>query len=258
MSTPLRLLLSGYAGRLCRAIDRLATESGDFVVVGGIDVAPSAPAGVPVWQNAAACDVAYDVLIDASHPNAIPDLLSLTERTGRPLMVCTTGLDAGQIERLRAFADHHAVFQSANLSLGVNLLVHLVRHASAALYPGFDMEIVEAHHNRKIDAPSGTALMIATAAQEARERVSGTPGTFTYDRHASRSPRDQREIGIHSVRGGSIVGEHEVIYAGQDEVIRLSHQAASRDVFARGALAAARFMAHRTRGWYTMDDLVRG
>ncbi len=258
MSAPLRLLLSGYTGRLCQAVERLAEESADFTVVGGIDLAPPSSSRLPLWQKATDCQVAYDVLIDASHPDALSPLLSLTKRTGRPLVVCTTGLTAAQMEQLRAFADTHAIFQSANLSLGINLLVHLARHASAALYPGFDIEIIEAHHNRKIDAPSGTALMIAAAAKDARDRISGSSSTFVYDRHAKRAQRDKGEIGLHAIRGGSIIGEHEVIYAGQDEVIRISHHAATRDVFARGALAAARFMAQQAPGWYTMDDLLHG
>lgn len=258
---PIRLFLTGCGGRMGSVIDRLASADPGFLVVGGADPNPAADKPYPVWSDAADSDVEYDVLIDYSHPRALPSLLRLASRSCKPSVICTTGLSDDQLSQLRAFSQTHAVFQSANMSLGINLLLDLVRRASATLGPEYNIEIVETHHNQKLDAPSGTALMIALAAKEARDgRVDTTDGSdshFVYERHSRSAVRDDREIGIHSIRGGNVVGEHEVLFAGPDELVKISHSISSRDMFGRGALAAARFMKDKKTGWYSMADLMQ-
>ena len=252
----IRIFLAGCNGRMGRVIDRLVSTGTEFTIVGGSDAKLPDGRSYPVYPDTALCDVDYDVLIDFSHPSAFPSLLSLAERTGKPTVVCTTGLSVEQTSALHDLSSRRAVFQSGNMSLGINLLLNLVEKAAAVLYPDFDMEIVEAHHNQKVDAPSGTAYMIADAAKAARESVASEDYLYVYDRHDVRGKRPVNEIGIHSIRGGSIVGEHDVLFAGQDESIRISHSATSRDVFGRGALSAARFMAGKTQGFFSMKDLV--
>lgn len=258
---PIRLFLSGCGGRMGNVIDRLAASDPGFVVVGGADPNPAADKPYPVWPDAADCVIDYDVLIDYSHPSALPSLLRLAEQSAKPSVICTTGLSEKQLSQLRAFSQTHAVFQSANMSLGINLLLDLVQKAAATLGPEYNIEVVETHHNQKLDAPSGTALMIAQAAKEARDgqedTADGPTSHFVFDRHARRAVRDDREIGIHSIRGGNVVGEHEVLFVGPDEVIKISHSIASRDMFGRGALAAARFMDGKKTGWYDMADLIQ-
>ncbi|HEY5465620.1 MAG TPA: 4-hydroxy-tetrahydrodipicolinate reductase [Clostridia bacterium] len=256
----IRLFLAGCNGRMGRVIDRLASESQEFAIVGGSDVLLPDDRKYPVYPDTALCDTEYDVLIDFSRPSAFSSLLTLAERTGKPSVVCTTGLSPEQGAALRDLSVRHAVFQSANMSLGVNLLMNLVEKAAATLYPGFDIEIIEAHHNQKLDAPSGTAMMIADAIRSIRDGLAGdgqeNKSVYTYDRHSIRAIRDPNEIGIHAIRGGSIVGEHEILFAGQDETLRISHSAASRDVFGRGALSAARYMDGKHSGFYSMKDLI--
>lgn len=243
-------------------IDRLAASDTGFVVVGGADPNPATEKTYPVWSDTSDCAVEYDVLIDYSHPSALPSLLRLAERSAKPSVICTTGLSEDQLSQLRTFSQSHAVFQSANMSLGINLLLDLVQKAAATLGPEYNIEVVETHHNQKLDAPSGTALMIAQAAKEARDgredTTDGPASHFVFDRHTRRAVRDDREIGIHSIRGGNVVGEHEVLFAGPDEVVKISHSISSRDMFARGALAAARFMNDKKTGWYSMADLIQG
>ncbi len=258
---PIRLFLSGCGGRMGNVIERLVSSDPGFIVVGGADPNPATNKAYPVCPDAADCAVEYDVLIDYSHPSALPSLLQLAERSAKPSVVCTTGLSDLQLSQLRAFSQSHAVFQSANMSLGINLLLDLVQKAAATLGSEYNIEVVETHHNQKLDAPSGTALMIAQAAKEARDRQvdagDGPSSHFIFDRHARRAVRDDREIGIHSIRGGNVVGEHEVHFIGPDEVMKISHSISSRDMFGRGALAAARFMMDKKTGWYTMSDLIQ-
>lgn len=259
---PIRLFLAGCNGRMGHVVERLVSESGDLRISAGCDAnLPRNPA-YPVFSDMTLCDVDYDVLVDFSHPSVFPSMIALSHRTGKPAVVCVTGLTGEQLSELHDFSRDHPVFQSPNMSLGVNLLTHLVEKAAEVLYPDFDIEIVEAHHNQKLDAPSGTALLIADAAKRVRDRQAERDGGpecgYVYDRHDVRRKRSPGEIGIHSIRGGSIVGDHEVIFAGQDEVVRLSHSIASREVFGRGALAAARYMAGKGPGFYTMKDLIGG
>ena len=194
-----------------------------------------------------------DVVIDFSTASAMDGLLAYCSEKKLPVVVCTTGLSEEQMEVLHKTADSIAVLKSANMSVGINLLEVLIAQAAPKLAAaGFDIEIVEKHHNQKIDAPSGTALALADAANSAL----GNEYEYVYDRTVRREKRPVKEIGISAVRGGTIVGDHDVIFAGQDEVITLSHRAYSRAVFGKGAVTAAKFLAGKEAGFYTMGDVL--
>ena len=206
-----------------------------------------------MFSSPAACDVEADAVIDFSHPSALAPLLEMCQARNLPVVLATTGYDQQQLEAISEAATHIPVFRSANMSLGVNVLLDLVKKAASVLGLDYDVEIVERHHHRKVDAPSGTALMIADAAASA---LPYEP-EYVYDRHNVRQPRGPHEIGISAVRGGTIVGDHTVIFAGRDEVIELSHHAASREVFASGAVRAAKFLTGvQAPGLYDMSYLV--
>ncbi len=251
-TSPLRILLVGCNGRMGRTISALAQTRDDLAVVGGVDQNPVALFEYPVFQTFDSCGVVPDVVIDFSNPSALPSLVDFCLAHALPVVVATTGLEAEHRERLQAASSCIPVFTSANMSLGINLMLDLAAKAAAVLYPEFDIELVEAHHNQKLDAPSGTALMIADRVNETLENRL----EYVYDRHSVRAKRERKELGIHSIRGGSIVGEHTLLFAGPDEVVEIRHSAGSRDVFAHGSLKAARFLAGRAPGAYTMKDLI--
>ena len=245
------ILLCGAGGRMGAAVVAAATGAGHRIAA-GIDPNPAATSPFPVFATPEECTVQADVMIDFSHHSALPALLEFAEERHLPAVICTTGHTEEELARLTRAAERIPVFYSRNMSLGINLLMALCRRAAAALGTDFDVEIVEKHHRNKLDAPSGTALMLADAVASADEE----PHPLTFDRTARRAVRPSGEIGISSVRGGSIVGEHEVIFAGKDEVITLSHAAMSREVFATGALRAAAFLVGKSAGRYDMDDLI--
>lgn len=234
-----------------RVITRLAAEDESVRIVAGFDVADTLPNTYPVYKNPAECTETADVVIDFSHPSAFDGVMNYCAEKGVPVIMATTGLSPEQKEKMQEMSKDMPVFFSANMSLGINLLIALSKKAATVLKDEFDIEIVERHHNQKIDAPSGTALAIADGISD----VLDTPSEYVYDRHNVRRKRRKNEIGIHAVRGGTIVGEHEVIFAGLDEVIELKHSAASKEVFAVGALNAAKFMAGKPSGMYSMNDL---
>lgn len=247
-----KIILNGCNGRMGQVITRLAADEPDFEIVAGIDINDCVENDYPVFLSPSECDVSADVIVDFSHPSAFDALCDLALDKGLALVAATTGLSGEQRERLSSLSKDIPVFFSANMSLGINLLIELAKKATAVLGEGFDIEIVEQHHNRKLDAPSGTALAIADAVGETFRE----PPRYVYDRHSVRQSRRRDEIGIHSVRGGTICGKHDVIFAGTDEVITLSHEAASREVFAAGAIRAARFMTGKGAGFYSMSELV--
>ena len=193
-----------------------------------------------------------DVIIDFSNPAVLDDMLGFAAKNSVPCVICTTGYSQEQIDKIKEASKKIAIFYSGNMSLGINLLIELSKQAARVLGDGFDIEIVEKHHNQKIDAPSGTALMLADGISQT---LSEEP-QYVYDRHAYRKKRSKNEIGIHAVRGGTIVGEHEVIFAGHDEVVTLTHQAQSKEVFAVGAVNAAVFLAGQKSGMYNMGDML--
>lgn len=246
------IILSGCNGKMGRVITRLANDDENVKIVAGIDIADFGENDYPVFKNPADCDIAADVIVDFSHPSVFSNLMEFAKAKKLPIIVATTGLSDEQREALKEYSKDIPVFFSANMSLGINLLIALAKKATAILEGNFDIEVVEKHHNQKIDAPSGTAIAIADAISET---LTMAP-EYVYDRHSVRKKREKREIGIHSIRGGSIVGEHQVIYAGQDETIELKHQATSKEVFAVGAIKAAKFMNGKPSGFYTMDDLI--
>jgi 4-hydroxy-tetrahydrodipicolinate reductase len=220
-------------------------------ILAGIDVNAEAQLGFTVFKSPADFGGDADVIIDFSHPNALAGLLEYAVSHGTPAVICTTGLADSQISLVKRSAERIPVFFSANMSLGVNLLKVLAQRAAQVLGQAFDVEIVEAHHNQKVDAPSGTALMLADAIHEV------LPNThYVYDRSQTREKRGKREIGVSAIRGGTIVGEHEVIFAGHSEVLRLSHSAQSKELFAAGALNAAAFIADKPAGLYDMQSLI--
>ena len=247
----IRIFLNGCNGRMGKVITDICSQEQGVVIVAGAD-ANAAASSYPVYAAAADCKEEFDVIIDFSHVLALPYVISLAKTSKKPLVMCTTGLSAADKKSLTALSEKTAVFYSANMSLGVNVLISLVQKAAGILYPGFDIEIVEAHHNQKVDAPSGTALMIADAVNDTLDHQL----EYVYDRHGELKKRDPKELGLHSIRGGSIVGEHSVIFAGPEEVLTVSHSAQTRSVFARGAVAAARFMNGKTTGMYSMKDLI--
>lgn len=248
-----RIIMCGCNGKMGRVISQLVKEDENAEIVAGVDISGEGPEGYPVFRSIAECDVEADVVIDFSAPAALAEILSVGIQKNLPLVLCTTGYGKEDLERIEKTSEQVAVLRSANMSLGINLLLSLVQSAAKVLAEAdFDIELVEKHHNQKVDAPSGTALALADAINEALEQAY----TYKYDRSAERVKRDKKEIGISAVRGGSIVGEHEVIFAGTDEVIEMKHTAYSKAIFGKGAVSAAKFLAGKPAGMYSMKDVI--
>ena len=247
-----KVILTGAAGRMGKAIMALAETDDRVSVIAAVDVAPI-QCGVPCYHGIGEVptDIGADVIVDFSHHTAVQGILDYAKSAGCAAVICTTGHTEEELKLIADASAEVAVFRSGNMSLGINLLMALVKKAAAAL-GGYDIEIIEKHHNQKLDAPSGTAIMLADAAKEGVDYEA----SLVYDRHSVRAKREKTEIGMHSIRGGTIVGEHEVIFAGHDEIVTLSHSARSREVFARGALSAAAFMKGKTAGAYSMSDVI--
>ncbi len=247
----LKIILSGCSGKMGLVITELVAADTDAEIVAGVD--PFFKEGIkyPVYPTFKGLPAA-DVIIDFSNPAALDSILEYATKNGVAFVAATTGYTDKQIEKIKAAAKEIPVFFTFNMSLGVNLLTSLVKRATAVLGDNFDIEIVEKHHNQKIDAPSGTAIMLANAVNETLDNKM----IYEYDRHSKREKRNKNEIGIHSVRGGTIVGEHEVIFAGNNEVLTLTHQAFSKNVFAVGAVKAAKFLKGKAAGLYEMNDLI--
>lgn len=251
-----KIIMTGCSGKMGKSILAAAEGRDDVTIVGGVDLAaPSQPVDfvyAPSFDQLAQKDCQADVIVDFSHPSVLESLLRYALAYQMPVVICTTGYSEEQKNQIKAAAQEIPVFYSGNMSLGINLIIELAKKAAAVFGEGFDIEIVEQHHNQKLDAPSGTALMIADAISEVK-----TDAEYIYDRHAYRKKRDKKEIGIHSIRGGNIVGEHEVIFAGQDEILTIRHSARSKTVFAVGALNAAVYLMTKKAGLYNMSDLLR-
>ena len=249
-----KMIMHGSGGVMGQVIAGMAAEDDEIEIVAGIDLKPGSDSGFPVFASLDQCSVKADVIVDFSTAKAVDGLLKYCSETGMPVVLCTTGLSQEQLAALKRTSASAAVLRSANMSLGVNLLLKLVKDAAQVLAgSGFDIEIVEKHHNQKMDAPSGTAIALADSINES---MNGDY-EYTYDRSTRREKRHQKEIGISAVRGGSIVGEHDVIFAGRDEVVTFSHTAYSKAIFAKGALEAAKFLAGKGPGLYTMADVVK-
>ena len=246
-----RIILSGALGKMGKAITSCVYNRDDCEIVAGVDLA-SAESSFPIFKSFDDINVDADVIIDFSHPSVLEDLLSFAKEKKMPAVIATTGLNDEQIEHIRNVSKDVPLFFSANMSIGVSLVSELAKKAAKVLGGSFDIEIVEAHHNQKIDAPSGTALMLADSISEALDEKP----IYEFDRHSKRIKRTKNEIGIHAVRGGTIVGEHEIIFAGPDEVIKISHSAYSKQLFANGSVNAGLFLVNKEPGFYNMKDLV--
>lgn len=248
-----KIIMHGCNGAMGQVISSLAEKDEELEIAAGIDLNPEQKNGYPVFSSLEECTVQADVIVDFASAKAVDHLLDYCGQTGMPVVLCTTGLSQEQIQKVSETAEKTAVLRSANMSLGVNLLLKMVKEAAKVLAAAdFDIEILEKHHNQKVDAPSGTALALADSINEAMDQQYH----YVYDRFSRREKRDKKEIGIQSVRGGSIVGEHDVIFAGQDEVITFSHTAYSKAIFAKGALSAAKFLKGKAAGLYTMADVI--
>jgi 4-hydroxy-tetrahydrodipicolinate reductase len=249
----LNILLSGCNGKMGQVVTRLSLRYDNLEITAGFDITDNGKNPYPVFTDLKSCDLEVDVIIDFSNPAAFDELISFAVEKKIPAVIATTGLSRGQKKILEQAAKTIPVFYSANMSLGINLLADLVKRTAKLVEQSFDIEIIEKHHNQKLDAPSGTALEIADAINS----VLRNKQKYVYDRHSRRKERDRNEIGIHAVRGGTIVGEHTVIFAGNDEIIEITHTAMSKDIFATGALRAAEFIHGKKPGIYNMDDLIR-
>ena len=248
-----KIIMSGCNGKMGRVISDLVQADEEAEIVAGIDIYDDGHNPYPVYADVEDCDVEADVLIDFSAAAGAEKLLAYCEHRKLPCVFCTTGLTEEQNALLQETSEKVAVLKSANMSLGINLLLKMLKEAASVLAPaGFDIEIVEKHHNQKVDAPSGTALALAGSVNEEL----GGAYEYVYDRSGVRRKRGKKEIGMSAIRGGTIVGEHDVIFAGADEVITFSHTAYSKAVFAKGAIQAAKFLAGKPAGMYDMSDVI--
>lgn len=247
----IKVIVSGINGRMGKAIEELCAASEDIQIVGGVDINLGVPHKFPTVSDPFELDTKADALIDFSHHTCAAKLCEYAVKTSTPTVFATTGYTDEEKDIIDSASKKVAIFTSANMSLGVNLLIELAKNAAKVLY-GFDIEIIEKHHNQKLDAPSGTALMLADGIKTVKN-----DSKYVYDRSTVRQKRSAEEIGIHSVRGGTIVGEHDVIFAGHNETITLSHSAQSREVFASGAISAAKFISNKAPGHYNMTDMIK-
>jgi 4-hydroxy-tetrahydrodipicolinate reductase len=247
-----RIILSGCNGKMGQVITKLVNEEPNAKIVAGIDINDIIKNPYPAFKTINDCDIEADVIIDFSNPGLLDDLLKFALTKGISLVIATTGLSELQEQKIKEHSKVIPIFRSANFSLGINIIVDLVKKVTKALEWDFDIEIIEKHHNQKIDAPSGTALAIADAIND----VTKQKKEYIYDRHSRRKKRSKTEIGMHAVRGGTIVGEHQIIFAGKDEVIELKHMAMSKDIFGIGALKASIFMKGKPPGIYSMNNLL--
>lgn len=250
----IKIIMHGCNGHMGQVILGLIKEDADVTMAAGIDMVDNRDTGYPVFTNINDCDVDADAMIDFSSFKATDAVLEYCRSRKLPLVLCTTGLTEEQLDKMRETSQEVAILKSANMSLGINTLLKLVQDAARVLATaGFDMEIVEKHHKLKCDAPSGTALALADSLNDAMDNAYH----YVYDRSQVHQQRDAREIGISAVRGGTIVGEHDVIFAGPDEVITFSHTAYSKSVFGKGAVEAAKFLAGKPAGMYNMADVIQ-
>ena len=245
----LRVIISGYSGSMGKVLTKCANEDSELEIVCG---SSKDDLDVPfkTYHKMSEVEELADVIIDFSHHSTIEDTLSYAIKTKTPIVIATTGFNEEELEKIKKASNIIPIFHSSNMSLGVNVLVKLVKEAAQSLN-GFDIEIIEKHHNKKLDAPSGTAVMIANGVKEVLP-----DSEYIYGRHGRSDKRSSNEIGIHAIRGGTIVGEHTTIFAGHDEVVEIKHSAQSKDIFAKGAIAAAKFLVKQEAGYYNMNNML--
>ena len=249
----IRIFMNGCCGRMGRVIGNMVKEYDDCEIVAGGDVITNVEGiDFPVFNDCRECDVDFDVIIDFSHFSAVPNVIELALNKKKPLVECTTAIPDETIEKLNEASKIIPVFKSANMSVGMNVLFELVRQATKALYPGCDIEVVEAHHNRKLDAPSGTAMTIADVIKGS---IDGEMN-LVFDRHSVSQKRQPNEIGMSAIRGGNIVGDHDVYFISDEETVKISHSAHTRDVFGRGAITAAKYVVGKEPGMYDMSSMI--
>lgn len=250
----IKIIMHGCNGHMGQVISEIVKNDECSTIVAGIDLNTERKNDYPVFQSFSECDIDADVIIDFASAKATDYLLDFCLEKSIPVVLCTTGLSEQQIERIEKDSKKVAILKSANMSLGINTLLKLLKDAAKVFVPaGYDVEIIEKHHNQKIDAPSGTALALADSINE----IFNNEYVYKYDRTLEREKRDKKEIGMSVVRGGTIVGEHEVIFAGTDEVIEIKHTAYSKAVFGKGAVEAAKFLAGKAPGLYNMSDVIK-
>lgn len=246
------IIICGIGGKMGHNILSTLENFDDVRCVGGIDAyADKSKFSVPVFASPSEINVKADVIVDFSRPEALQGLLDYAVANKVNLVLATTGYTDAQEQAVKEASEKIAIFRASNMSLGVNLLIHLCKKAASFLGENFDVEIIETHHNKKVDSPSGTALTIAKAIQEEKDNT-----YLTFGRHGNATKREKGEIGIHAVRGGTVVGKHEIGFYGEDEVITLTHEAHSKAVFAQGAIRAAAFIADKDKGMYSMPELI--
>ena len=246
----LKVIVNGCLGKMGKVLARCVQEDSELELVCGASFNPTESPDYKIYSKMADVEERADVLIDFSHHSALDDVLSYALNTKTPLVIATTGYNDEELSKIKEASKVIPVFLSFNMSLGVNVLLKLVKEATKAL-SNFDIEVIEKHHNKKVDAPSGTAVMIANAVKEVLPTIE-----YNYGRYGREAKRTDNEIGIHAIRGGTIVGEHNVIYAGHDEVVELKHIAQSKDIFAKGAIAAAKYLVNQNPGYYNMDNML--
>lgn len=248
-----KIIMHGCNGRMGRVITDLVSQESEATIVAGVDKFGNSTGEFPVFDSIEKCDVPADVIIDFSNASAVDSVLDYAVEKKIPVVLCTTGLSDDQLAKVKEISSKVAVLKSANMSVGVNVLMKVLRDAAPTLAAaGFDIEIVEKHHNQKLDAPSGTAIALADSINDSLNNEY----EYVYDRSTRREKRPEKEIGISAVRGGTIVGDHDVIFAGLDEVVTLSHRAYSRSIFAKGAIEAAKFLAGKPAGMYDMSNVI--
>ncbi len=248
------VLMHGCNGRMGQMITGLVKEDPEITIAAGVDKFQEPQNPYPVFDSIGKCDVRADVVIDFSTAAALEEVLGYCVGKKGPAVLCSTGYSEEQLGKIAEASEKTAILKSANMSMGINLLLKLLKDAAKVLSPaGYDIELVERHHNQKLDAPSGTALALADSINDAM----GGQYEYVYDRSQVRRKREKKEMGISAVRGGTIVGEHEVIFAGVDEVIEFKHTAFSRSVFGKGAVEAAKFLAGKLAGMYDMSDVIQ-
>ena len=248
----MNIILCGCNGKMGQAIVNESQKFCNMNIVAGVDIKPDSSKSFPIFSSINDVNIKADIIIDFSNPLALNSILEYSQNQKLPVGICTTGFSKEQVEKINEASKNIPLFYSGNMSLGINLLIELCQKATNVLGDSFDIEIIEKHHNQKIDAPSGTALMIANGISEHLDEKY----EYKYNRTTSREKRKKNEIGIHSIRGGTITGDHEVIFAGKDEIITISHHAASRNIFANGAINAAKYILNKTPGLYKMKNLI--
>ena len=250
----IKVILNGAKGAMGKVVAELVASDENMEIVAGVDLNTDTKSVFPIFDDIRKVDIEADVVIDFASVKAVDNLLDFIEEKKIPAVICTTGLSDAQIARIKGLSSAVPILRSANMSLGINILSKVLADIAPTLRKaGFDIEIVEAHHRRKLDAPSGTAILLADAVNKNMDEKL----EYTYDRSKRHEPRKDDEIGLSSVRGGTIVGDHDVIFAGEDEVISFNHRAYSRKIFANGAISAAKFLVGKSKGLYDMSDVIK-